>query len=448
MMNKAVLKFAISGLALAVTMVGCKPAATGGHVASASSAVPRGNAKAMVSQAQAAAQRGDLAGAVMLAERAVELSPQDVGYRMMLGESYLRSGRFHSAAAAFADVLSLDPSNIRAGLSLALADVALGDNRAAVAQLDSLGGDSHAADRGLAYALAGQAQRAVALLEPAARDGHADGRVRQNLAFAYALAGNWEKARVVAAQDISPADLGPRLEQWAALAQSDNGQLRIASLLRITPAEDPGQPERLALVPTRGDTALAAADPAPAAPQPAPVQLASSDAPAWVSARTADASAPVAPAPAEEQARPLYADAVQTLVTPQATLVQHSPVRSTPAVDRSFQASPHAAAQGRFTTPGRFAVQLGAFSTASGVERAWASLYKRYGFSDHTPLSTRVSIPGKGTFHRLSVAGFANRDEAVRVCGAVRSRGGVCFVRAVAGDAPTQWASRYATRAG
>jgi hypothetical protein len=51
-----------------------------------------------------------------------------------------------------------------------------------------------------------------------------------------------------------------------------------------------------------------------------------------------------------------------------------------------------------------------------------------------------------GTFHRLSVAGFQSHGDASRVCQKVRSRGGACFVRAVAGDAPVRWASRYTGR--
>jgi Flp pilus assembly protein TadD len=444
-MNKSVLKFAVSGLALAVTMVGCKPAATGGHVASASASVPRGDAPTLVAKAQAAAQRGDFAGAVVLAERAVELAPQDAGYRLLLGESYIRNGRFHSAASAFTDALSLDPGNVRAGLSLALAEIAIGDSGSALAQLDALDDRSHAADRGLAYALAGQPQRAIALLEPAAREPRADGRVRQNLALAYAIAGNWEKARAIAAQDVAPAELGPRLEQWAAFAQAGSGQQRVASLLRVTPSQDPGQPERLALVPIQNGTALAAAEPAGPAAEGAQVNLASSEAPEWVSARNTSEQ-PGAPA-VVEQTRPVYAQAVQTLVTPQPGMARH-PAAPIAAVGQSLRADGPNLAQARFEGTGRYAVQLGAFSSAPAVERAWASLYKRYGFGDHTPLSTTVSIPGRGKFHRLSVAGFANRGEADALCRTLRARGGVCFVRAVAGDAPTQWASRYSTRQG
>ena len=58
------------------------------------------------------------------------------------------------------------------------------------------------ADAGLALALAGDPQSAVAVLEPAARAVGADARTRQNLALAYAFAGDWDQARTVAAQDV------------------------------------------------------------------------------------------------------------------------------------------------------------------------------------------------------------------------------------------------------
>ena len=42
--------------------------------------------------------------------------------------------------------------------------------------------------------------------------------VRQNLAYAYALAGNWRAARVMAAEDVPADQLDARLAQWAASA--------------------------------------------------------------------------------------------------------------------------------------------------------------------------------------------------------------------------------------
>jgi hypothetical protein len=56
-------------------------------------------------------------------------------------------------------------------------------------------------------------------------------------------------------------------------------------------------------------------------------------------------------------------------------------------------------------------------------------------------MSARFATP-KGTFYRLSVRGFSNVGEANALCNAIRHKGGACFVRNFAGDAPVQIASR------
>src|SRR3954468_20768992 len=157
MNSKVALKFAVSALAIGTTMVACKPAAEASHVASASSLAPKAEQQSadFAAKAQAAVQKGDTAGALGFAERAVELSPRDSGYRMLLADLYLKSGRFQSAETTYGDVLTLDPGNSRALLSIALTRIALGRQGAAIAQLDRLAETAQPADIGLAYALAG-----------------------------------------------------------------------------------------------------------------------------------------------------------------------------------------------------------------------------------------------------------------------------------------------------
>ena len=456
MMNKVVLKFAVSALAIGTTMVACKPAADASRPATASARAPKAeqDATTAFAEANAAVQQGDAAKALGFAEQAVELSPRDMGFRMLLADLYLKNGRFQSAEATFRDVLTLDPGNSRASLSVALTRIALGRTGEAIAQLDELSRTASPADVGLAYALAGEPRRAIEMLEPAARAADATARVRQNLALSYALAGDWQKARNTAAQDISPAEVGARMQHWASFAQPAEPWSQVATLLGVTAAEsDAGQPARLALSqPEVPATAFAQAEPAP---QPAPVQLAqggpaepvpaAASAPAerpldqvgeWVSAASDAEDAPAA----HEESRPVYAEAVQSLVTAQPAVIAPSRPKVESSVAR-FEAAPRRASVSRAGT-GRFAVQLGAFSSAASVERAWASAYKRYGFASHTPLSTTVRV-ASGTFHRLSVAGFSSRADADRVCRSVKAKGGACFVRTVAGDAPVRWASRY-----
>jgi Flp pilus assembly protein TadD len=443
MMNKAAVKIAVSALAICVIQVSCKPAGESSHPNSVSARAAKGDRQAASfrSLASAAQQRGALADAVSFAESAVELAPRDAGYRLYLGDLYLKNGRFQSAESAFSDVLVLDPGNSRAALSLALAEIALGRTGAALSRLDGLSASVAPADLGLAYALAGQARRAISMLEPAARAAAATPRTRQNLALAYALAGDWQKAQAIAAQDVSPADLAERMRQWASLAQASAPSEQVAHLLGVAAAADRGQPLRLALSPVQpAGAAYAAAEPAPA-PEPIAEPVAPAEV-APVAVAAAEAPAPAQPEP--EAGQPLYAEAIRSLVAPQPAAMRAS-VDSAEAPVVPFQP------RQRFTAPiqrsgGRFVVQLGAFGSSAAVERAWASAYRRYGFADHVPLSTTIRLPGRGTFHRLSVAGFQSHAEASRACGSVRARGGACFVRAVAGDAPVRWASRYIDR--
>ena len=400
-------------------------------------------------QARQLLQQGQIAPAMMQMETAVALAPRDAGYRLLLADIYMKSGRFEAARATFADVVELDPSNSRASLSLALMQVALGRPQAAVALLDELTGRAGPADIGLAYALAGMPERAIEILEPAARGDDATPRLRQNLALSYALAGDWQRARTIAAQDISPADLGPRLQQWAAMARPDARSNQVAALLGVTPVQDPGQPVRLALAPSAETQATAALAEAPAPGAPAPVALAAAEGPVsgWNPAEATAPEperssyylpAPEAPAPrTEEEAR--YAIAARAITRPGPATVRTASVTLPPPPAFRREVPQTNIRRG----DSRFVVQLGAFSNEGNAERAWLLHERQFGLTDHAPMTTTIAINGR-TLHRVSVAGFASQSDAARLCSSIRSRGGACFVRATAGDASVRWAARYA----
>ncbi|MFL6722843.1 MAG: tetratricopeptide repeat protein, partial [Sphingomicrobium sp.] len=202
----------------------------------------------LATKAQLALAANDVAGAVPLAERAVERSPQDAGYRALLGNCYLAAGRFASAEAAFRDALSIYANQPQVVLKLALVQIALGKNDEATLLLAEARGMLDASDAGLALALAGDPQGAIAILEPAARAVGADARTRQNLALAYAFAGDWTQARTVAAQDVPADQIDSRVQQWMVLAKPARASDQVAALIGIQPVvNDPGQPVRLAL---------------------------------------------------------------------------------------------------------------------------------------------------------------------------------------------------------
>jgi len=245
-------------------------------------------------RAMAALNSDDPAAAIGFAERAVEKSPRDAGFRALLGNCYFAGGRFASAEGAYKDSLTIYENQPRVILKLVLVEIAQGKTADALNFLEAGKGVLDPSDYGLALALAGQPQAAVAVLDPAARATGADARVRQNLALAYALSGDWSNARTIAAQDVPADQLDGRIHQWMQLATPHRASDQVAALVGVTPAAaDPGQPVQLAL--RKDDTRLAAAEPvaAPAASvtvhiRPAPVPQ--------VAAAVAQAE-PVAPSP-------------------------------------------------------------------------------------------------------------------------------------------------------
>lgn len=449
-MSQLAVKLAVSTLVLGSTMVGCTLDRQVYGVAWAAAQPSRSGdgAVQMFEQAHAALQRGDHQAAVPLAERAVELAPRDAGYRMLLADLYIKNGRFASAEATYRDVLELQPDHGRAGLTLALAQIAQGKNGAALGQLDQLAGTAPAADLGLAYALAGQPERAIELLEPAARAEGANGRVRQNLAYAYAMAGDWQRARTVAAQDVAPHELAGRLQHWAAMARPEAPWTQVASLLNVTPSDDPGRPVRLALAPEMPEPVLyAEAEPEPVAFADEPVRFASID-PIPAPFATPQPAQPVEAAVAEFQ----YAAAAEALVRAEPAEAADSFELPKPIVERAApRPAPArvAAATGLHNTQraeGRFVVQIGAFSDVRNAQRAWSDAERRYGVSETQGVTTTIDLNGR-TLHRVAIAGFESPSAAAQTCRSIKAKGGACFVRGVAGDAPVQLAWRNIGRA-
>jgi Flp pilus assembly protein TadD len=389
----------------------------------------------LATRALSALNSNNVPAAIDLAERAVAKSPNDAGFRALLGNAYFAGGRFHSAEAAFRDSLTLYPNQPQVVLKLALVQIAQGKNDQAVAFLKSGRSVLDTSDYGLALALAGRPSEAIAVLDPAARQPGADATVRQNLALAHALAGDWGEARVIAAQDVPASQIDARMQQWMQLASPKNASDQVAALVGVKPAaSDAGQPIQLAL--NKGATQLAEAAPAPA---PQKVALAQPVLAAAVAAAPAPAPV-VAVAPAPPPPRPtlatLASNAYDEAKAVLAAVIPHSHAPAAKAKPRRAVA----AAVRRGNSP--VVVQLGSFQSPDRVLTAWNGAARKYGaLKAYLPTSARFASP-KGTFYRLSVRGFNSLGEANALCTSLRHHGGSCFVRNFAGDAPVQYASR------
>ena len=478
MVRLSSLRSGISAAVIATMLAGC---ATGGGQTAKTHFGGRANSDlGLATRALAALAANKVGEATELAERAVARTPNDAGFRTLLGNAYFAGGRFHSAEQAYKDALSLHQNQPHTILKLALVLIAQGKHDSALAFLDAGRGLLDPSDYGLALALAGRVQEAVAVLDQAARGPNSDARIRQNLALAYALSGDWQQARVIAAQDVAANEIESRLQQWMALTTPTAASDQVAALLGVSPAaSDPGQPVGLALV-KETETQLAAVAPVPE-PQPLPV--------AAPVAEPAPFVLPEAPAPVVEASSIALPAPLAPVALPAANLVPvpvPEPVAplalAEPAPEPAFAAVPPPppppnplrvaaaspaeaplalAAVARTMLPKLKAkaklvrasaprpsgksdsvVQLGAYSSAGRVETARTMVARKFAALRHyQPTSARFAGP-KGVVYRLSVKGFDNRSEASSLCASLKRSGGSCFVRTVAGDRPIPFASR------
>lgn len=384
---------------------------------------------------------------VRRAEQAVVKAPQDAALRAALGQVYLKAGRFASATTAFHDAIALGDTTARTALGMALANAAQGNSREAVAIIENARDGLPASDVGLGLALAGETGRGVAILSDALRGGDNSPKIRQNLAYAYALNGQWREARIMMAQDVPAEQLDARLTQWAVSGRPELYQQRVAGLLGAPLRADPGLPQYLALnaAPTQAEAPVQTAAVAPV-PAPAPVAelppveqtstFAAVPAPVaepapFLSAST-QAEVPVAPAPQtnslaafDDFARPVSS----TLIAPQA-----HPVAARSAAARPISARPVHATRAAFATSegGTHVVQLGAFSTEQNARRAWNHYTSRNPeLAKARMVITQATVNGR-TFWRVAAASY-DGSAARGLCSSVKARGGACFAYAITG---------------
>jgi Flp pilus assembly protein TadD len=430
----------------------------------------------LATRALMALNSNNVQSAIDFAERAVQRTPDDAGFRAILGNAYFAAGRFSSAEAAYKDSLTLYSNQPQVILKLSLVETALGKKDEAVAFLQAGREVLDASNYGLALALAGRPGEAIPVLDAAARQPGADATVRENLALAHALAGDWTEARTIASQDVPGDKLDARIQQWMQLASPKKPSDQVAALVGVTPAPvDHGQPVQLAL--RRTDTLLASAAPA-AKPAPAPVAAAAgpvhesalaapapeaqapSSGPQVVDAVAARTEAPQA-TPAvtlspKPSVRPVVAEA--SVPTPVAMIAAAASEVSTAAanevkslvetiVPKKVRPAAHHQRTTRIASrrpvgPGDSVVQIGSYRSPQQVTAGWARLTQRFpALRGYLPLKARFDSPN-GTYWRLSIQGFASQREAVERCELLRNHGGKCFVRGFAGDAPVEIASR------
>ena len=429
-MNTATLKSTrIAGIILTTALATTTLAGCAGKAAP-SAAMSAAGAKAALAKG-----KGDKAAAY--AEAAVLAAPRDAQTRALLGAAYLEAGRFASAASALGDAMQLGDTSGRTVLTYSLALSAAGRYAEAQALLANHERQLDPVDYGLAITLAGSPQQGVETLSNALRYGENSPKLRQNLAYAFALKGDWRSARLLAAQDVTADQIDERLGEWAALSTPQMAVQRVAALLGVTAKADNGQPVHLALAnfPTTEQLAAeAATQEAASAPAPARVPgaaLATAELPA------ADAIA----APAAETAFAAYAPApIATSSTPAAPRIALPRPRPAKAAVRVAAAAPKAARPKAATPssafaaafvrqPGAYRVQLGSYLSMSAASNAWLRFQKRHAeLKGAERVITKAQVKGR-TYYRVAASGFA-RASATSFCSLAKKNGGGCLAYA------------------
>ena len=236
-----------AGLALLTAACGLDAGSTASHA---------DNYETVVRQADDARKSGNLDMAIPLYGRALQTNPGGLEAKLGLGQSYLSIGAGDEAAAQFRDVLAKRSGDPIARRGLAAALLYMGQPTLAEQQLDLVlqadandyralntlgvcldmqGRHTEAQARyrqgielapdyvplrsnmGLSLAISGQVQEAIAQLAPLASGRGADGRVRQNLAFAYAMAGDLANALQASRRDLDETSAQRQLSYFMQL---------------------------------------------------------------------------------------------------------------------------------------------------------------------------------------------------------------------------------------
>lgn len=423
--RKAFWKLAASSLIMATTMAGCSGASLETRAGANGSALEK-QAAVQADLAEKAIRSHKPAEAVEAAEVAVQADPDNAAYRALLGRTYLMAGRYVSAQAAFEDAMTLGNRDPRTIVSLSLVKTAKNQTAQArdllFANIDVL----PAADYGLAMAMAGDTNEAIRVLSQAIHDTEAGAKERQNLAYSYALAGRWSDAKTMASQDLGPMEAAKRVMGWAAMAQAGAESERVIAMVGVRPlANDAGQPTALALnAALQQPVEVASIEPQPEAPAeaaPAPVEVAS--------------------APAET--RPVLSHILHAPIQTirEAVIAPSVPARAKPTVrpvpQRVSLLKPVAPAQAS-----AWVVQLGAYNSAAVAKDKWSQITSRSSMLAAFPIVTSAAKVNGREYHRLSVAGFGNRNGAETMCRTLRAQGRNCFVRQGGGAEaePGKWA--------
>lgn len=186
------------------------------------------------------------------------------------------------------------------------------------------------------------------------------------------------------------------------------------SASQAPPAAKP--PTALASAPTAPAIAPpAAAAPKPSAAKPAPTQMASASPPAPTAAKLSGPTA-AKPVPPADVPVATANNAASAAPSAQAMAKPTPPAAS----DISTNAAP----------AGAYLLQIGAYKSQGEADASWKAFAAKHAslLAGFSPNVKQVDLGDKGTWYRLRIGAFADKDAANALCERLKTDGGTCFL--------------------
>jgi hypothetical protein len=185
----------------------------------------------------------------------------------------------------------------------------------------------------------------------------------------------------------------------------------------VTPAPPP--PVVKAEAPPAPKPAPAKIEPAPVKPAPAKTETPPKSVAALIQQANSEpvkpAPAPKAPPAAKPAPAPAQATGAPRSLTPPQQVAANAPAKL---------AAPAAAASGSYM------LQIGAFKSQAEAAAAWKTYQGKHaallsGYSDNVQ---QADLGEKGTWYRLRIGGFADKEVATALCDRLKADGGACML--------------------
>ena len=312
----------------------------------------------------------------------------------LLGKSRIALGKFDTALIALDSAATLAPMDSRVISARGISLAALGRVGEAIATFQNSADATSLSNMALVFAMTGNPEAAVNILEPLAQSNKVTAQGRQNLAMAYLMAGREREARNMARIDLDAESVDDTFTFYRTLA-SLPVERRMQALTTGVIAPDWTKEETGNLMLAESSDREAAAQ--RIARQPAIVEVEEEKAETVVVAE--------APKP-EPEAK---VDAANYELTELPPLVE----------------------------PYGWALQIGAYRTEKALMRGWTILYRANAdlLEDIPPRRSEVDFgdreEGKprGFYYRLNAGPLGSLSEARELCRELLARGTECWVR-------------------